>query len=303
METSVKGIYAIGDMAGNRFLAHKAMAEGVVASRPSRAGACPVDYGNVPSCTYCRLRWPPSARAKRGPTSGREIAVGAFPFTANGKAVAMGEPSSSRSSPTIGRAVARRPHRRPRSHRDDPRVRRGANRGHPRRHHPHDSRPPHALRGRARGDAGCIGPSDSHLGDGLTLSADQRALSAQGRESLADGVFRDRAARWDEEEALPVGQRQDLCGRVSWDHDPPRLRRPGRLRADVLLVVEETSRLWCHGADRGRGSLGVVGALTAYGTEAQKRAASPGCWRARSPPSPSPSLRRARRHRPRDPRR
>src|SRR5262250_707453 len=55
METSVKGIYAIGDMAGAPLLAHKAMAEGVVAAE-AIAGKSPrpVDYGNVPSCTYCR---------------------------------------------------------------------------------------------------------------------------------------------------------------------------------------------------------------------------------------------------------
>src|SRR3954471_4016486 len=55
METSVKGIYAIGDMAGAPLLAHKAMAEGVVAAE-AIAGQHPrpIDYGNVPYCTYCR---------------------------------------------------------------------------------------------------------------------------------------------------------------------------------------------------------------------------------------------------------
>src|SRR5262249_39461184 len=55
MEPSVRGIYAIGDMAGNQLLAHKAMAEGVVAAE-AIAGRSPrpVDYANVPSCTYCR---------------------------------------------------------------------------------------------------------------------------------------------------------------------------------------------------------------------------------------------------------
>jgi dihydrolipoamide dehydrogenase len=93
METSVKGLYAIGDMAGNQLLAHKAMAEGVVAAE-AIAGRSPrpVDYGNVPSCTYCRpqvasIGWTESkARAE-----GREVTVGRFPFTANGKAVALGE--------------------------------------------------------------------------------------------------------------------------------------------------------------------------------------------------------------------
>src|SRR5437879_12645067 len=55
METSVKGVYALGDMAGVPLLAHKAMAEGVVAAE-AIAGKSPrpVDYGNLPARTYCR---------------------------------------------------------------------------------------------------------------------------------------------------------------------------------------------------------------------------------------------------------
>jgi dihydrolipoamide dehydrogenase len=93
METSVKGLYAIGDMAGPPLLAHKAMAEGVVVAE-AIAGKSPrpVDYGNVPSCTYCRPQVASigltEAKAKE---SGRALAVGKFPFTACGKAVAMGE--------------------------------------------------------------------------------------------------------------------------------------------------------------------------------------------------------------------
>jgi dihydrolipoyl dehydrogenase len=93
METSVKGIFAVGDMTGRQMLAHKAMAEGVVAAE-AIAGRSPrpVDYDNVPSCTYCRPQVASiglsEAKAK---TNGREIVVGRFPFTANGKAVALGE--------------------------------------------------------------------------------------------------------------------------------------------------------------------------------------------------------------------
>jgi dihydrolipoamide dehydrogenase len=93
METSVKGLYAIGDMAGAPLLAHKAMAEGVVAAE-AIAGKSPrpVDYGNVPSCTYCRPQIASigvtEARARE---NGREVALGKFPFTASGKAVALGE--------------------------------------------------------------------------------------------------------------------------------------------------------------------------------------------------------------------
>jgi dihydrolipoamide dehydrogenase len=93
METSVKGIYAIGDMAGAPLLAHKAMAEGVVAAEAiAGRDPHPLDYGNVPSCTYCRPQVASigltEARAKE---NGREITVGKFPFTASGKAVALGE--------------------------------------------------------------------------------------------------------------------------------------------------------------------------------------------------------------------
>ena len=94
METSVKGVYAIGDMAGAPLLAHKAMAEAVVAAE-AIAGRTPraVDYANVPSCTYCRPQVASvgltEAQARE---SGRDVTVGRFPFTASGKAVALGEP-------------------------------------------------------------------------------------------------------------------------------------------------------------------------------------------------------------------
>jgi dihydrolipoamide dehydrogenase len=93
METSVKGVYAVGDVAGPPLLAHKAMAEGVVAAEAiAGRDPRPVDYGNVPSCTYCRPQVASlgisEAKAKE---NGRQISVGKFPFTASGKAVALGE--------------------------------------------------------------------------------------------------------------------------------------------------------------------------------------------------------------------
>ncbi|HEX9821674.1 MAG TPA: dihydrolipoyl dehydrogenase [Methylomirabilota bacterium] len=93
METSVKGVYAIGDMAGAPLLAHKAMAEGVVAAE-AIAGRQPrpVDYGNVPSCTYCRPQVASIGLSEsKAKENGREVTVGKFPFTASGKAVALGE--------------------------------------------------------------------------------------------------------------------------------------------------------------------------------------------------------------------
>jgi dihydrolipoamide dehydrogenase len=93
METSVKGVYAIGDMAGPPLLAHKAMAEGVVAAEAiAGKDPRPLDYTNVPSCTYCRPQVASigltEAQAK---ARGGEVGVGRFPFQANGKALALGE--------------------------------------------------------------------------------------------------------------------------------------------------------------------------------------------------------------------
>lgn len=93
METSVGGLYAIGDMTGPPLLAHKAMAEGVVAAE-AIAGKepQPIDYTNVPSCTYCRPQVASIGKTEaQALAGGIEVAVGRFPFTANGKAVAMGE--------------------------------------------------------------------------------------------------------------------------------------------------------------------------------------------------------------------
>ena len=93
METSVRGLYAVGDMAGGPLLAHKAMAEGVVAAE-TIAGQHPrpVDYGNVPSCTYARPQVASVGMIEAAARSnGREVAIGRFPFTASGKAVALGE--------------------------------------------------------------------------------------------------------------------------------------------------------------------------------------------------------------------
>jgi dihydrolipoamide dehydrogenase len=93
METSAKSVYAIGDMAGPPLLAHKAMAEGIVAAE-TIAGKSPrpVDYTNVPSCTYCRPQIASLGLSEaRARENGREITVGRFPFTASGKAVALGD--------------------------------------------------------------------------------------------------------------------------------------------------------------------------------------------------------------------
>ncbi|MGH7323022.1 MAG: dihydrolipoyl dehydrogenase, partial [Candidatus Rokuibacteriota bacterium] len=93
METSVKGLWALGDMAGPPLLAHKAMAEGVVAAEAlAGQNPQPVDYADVPSCTYCRPQIASigisEAKARE---NGRDVSVGRFPFTASGKAMALGD--------------------------------------------------------------------------------------------------------------------------------------------------------------------------------------------------------------------
>jgi dihydrolipoamide dehydrogenase len=94
-ETGVAGLYAIGDLVGPPWLAHKGMHEGVmIAERIAGVkGLHPMDTSKIPACTYC---WPQvasvgltEAAAKAG---GRKIKVGHFPFIGNGKAIALGEP-------------------------------------------------------------------------------------------------------------------------------------------------------------------------------------------------------------------
>jgi alkylation response protein AidB-like acyl-CoA dehydrogenase len=104
------------------------------------------------------------------------------------------------------------------------------------------------------------------------LSAAQQALKARARE-LADNVFRERAARWDAAEEYPWDNVKDLVAAGFMGLTIPReYGGHGGSILDVLLVVEEVARV-CGVTARivVEGSLGVVGALTAYGTDAQKR--------------------------------
>ena len=93
--TGAPGVYAIGDLAGPPWLAHKASHEGelcveAIASLPDLH---PIDWSNIPGCTYCRPQVASvgltEARAK---AAGHAVRVGRFPFIGNGKAIAMGEP-------------------------------------------------------------------------------------------------------------------------------------------------------------------------------------------------------------------
>ncbi|MBS7803852.1 dihydrolipoyl dehydrogenase [Rhizobiales bacterium TNE-4] len=92
--TNVKGIYAIGDVAGAPMLAHKAEHEGVICVETIKGlHTHPMDKGMIPGCTYCHPQIASvgltEAKAKE---KGFEIRVGRFPFMGNGKAIALGEP-------------------------------------------------------------------------------------------------------------------------------------------------------------------------------------------------------------------
>ncbi len=91
--TNVEGVYAIGDVTGPPWLAHKASHEGVVCVE-AIAGTKPHPFEtwNIPGCTYSRPQVASvgltEAAAKK---KGRKVKVGKFPFIGNGKAIALGE--------------------------------------------------------------------------------------------------------------------------------------------------------------------------------------------------------------------
>src|ERR1700753_1085416 len=93
-ETGVPGVWAIGDLVGPPWLAHKGMHEGVIVAERIAGvrGGHPLDTNKVPGCTYC---WPQVASVgmteAKAKASGRKVKVGKFPFIGNGKAIALGE--------------------------------------------------------------------------------------------------------------------------------------------------------------------------------------------------------------------
>jgi dihydrolipoamide dehydrogenase len=92
--TNVPGVFAIGDVAGPPMLAHKAEHEGVVCVEAIAGNnPHPVDKLKVPGCTYCSPQIASvGLTEKRAKEDGHDIRVGRFPFVANGKAIALGEP-------------------------------------------------------------------------------------------------------------------------------------------------------------------------------------------------------------------
>lgn len=93
METSVKGVYAIGDVAGPPMLAHKGEREGMIVAEVIAGHTFhPLSYGNVPNATYCHPEvasiglTEAQVKAKKA-----DYKVGKFPFSANGRARTSGE--------------------------------------------------------------------------------------------------------------------------------------------------------------------------------------------------------------------
>lgn len=93
--TAQPGVFAIGDLTGPPWLAHKASHEGIICIEKIAGlkNVHPLDTSRIPGCTYCQPQVASvgltEAAAKE---AGHEVKVGRFPFVGNGKAIALGEP-------------------------------------------------------------------------------------------------------------------------------------------------------------------------------------------------------------------
>jgi dihydrolipoamide dehydrogenase len=93
LETTVPGVYAIGDVAGPPMLAHKGQREGVVvAERIAGQNPHPVNYGNIPNATYCHPEVASIGMTEEVCKAQQiDYRVGKFPFSASGRARTAGE--------------------------------------------------------------------------------------------------------------------------------------------------------------------------------------------------------------------
>jgi dihydrolipoamide dehydrogenase len=92
-QTNVEGVYAIGDVIGPPWLAHVASHEGIHCIETIHGLGHPtIDYNSIPGCTYCQPQVASigltEAKAKE---KGYDVKVGKFPYSASGKAGAIGE--------------------------------------------------------------------------------------------------------------------------------------------------------------------------------------------------------------------
>ena len=93
-ETDEPGIFAIGDVTGGPWLAHKASHEGVVCVEKIAGikGAHPLNMQNIPGCTYSRPQIASVGMTQtEAESNGYKVKIGKFPFVGNGKAIALGE--------------------------------------------------------------------------------------------------------------------------------------------------------------------------------------------------------------------
>ena len=91
-KTNVPGIYALGDVAGSPWLAHVASKEGIICVEAiAGKNPQPIDYDNIPGCTYCQPQVASlGLTEEKALAAGYQIKVGRFPFSASGKARAIG---------------------------------------------------------------------------------------------------------------------------------------------------------------------------------------------------------------------
>ena len=91
METSIPGIYAIGDVADKTWLAHGASMEGIVAATNATGGNRKIDYRVVPACNFTSPEVASVGLSeKKAREAGIDVKVGRFPFMASGRAQAIG---------------------------------------------------------------------------------------------------------------------------------------------------------------------------------------------------------------------
>lgn len=95
MKTGEPGVYAIGDVCGAPWLAHKASHEGVICVEKiaGEKDVHPMNKTNIPGCTYCMPQVASVGLTEKvAKEAGHKVKVGRFPFMGNGKAIALGEP-------------------------------------------------------------------------------------------------------------------------------------------------------------------------------------------------------------------
>ena len=95
LRTGEPGVYAIGDLVGPPWLAHKASHEGVICVEHIAGvnDVHPLEIRNIPACTYCRPQVASVGLTEQAARdAGHEVKIGHFPYLGNGKAIALGEP-------------------------------------------------------------------------------------------------------------------------------------------------------------------------------------------------------------------